>query len=52
VNQRADSYVCGISDSPLLRETIGRSLDRARARWGDREALVFAKPQCSLDLAI
>ncbi|WP_338701770.1 AMP-binding protein [Bradyrhizobium sp. 26S5] len=37
---KADSYVCGISDTPLLGETIGRSLDRARVRWGDREALV------------
>src|ERR1700741_2821370 len=37
---KADSYVCGISDTPLLGETIGRSLDRARERWGDREALV------------
>ncbi|MGQ0682977.1 AMP-binding protein [Bradyrhizobium sp.] len=36
----ADSYVCGISDAPLLGETIGRSLDRAVSRWGDREALV------------
>jgi fatty-acyl-CoA synthase len=40
VSERADSYVCGISDTPLLGETIGRSLDRARERWGDREALV------------
>jgi len=40
VSERADSYVCGISDTPLLGETIGRSLDRARQRWGDREALV------------
>jgi len=37
---KADSYVCGISDTPLLGETIGRSLDRAVQRWGDREALV------------
>ena len=36
----ADSYVCGISDAPLLGDTIGRSLDRAARRWGDREALV------------
>ena len=36
----SDSYVCGISDAPLLGETIGRSLDKAVARWGDREALV------------
>src|SRR5690349_17078289 len=38
--ERADSYVCGISDAPLLGETIGRSLDRAVQRWGNREALV------------
>ncbi|MBN9012209.1 MAG: AMP-binding protein, partial [Rhizobiales bacterium] len=35
-----DSYVCGISDAPLLGETIGTALERAVARWGDREALV------------
>src|SRR5262245_9296448 len=35
-----DSYVCGISDAPLLGETIGGSLDQAAARWGDLEALV------------
>jgi fatty-acyl-CoA synthase len=40
VGERADSYVCGVSDTPLLGETIGRSLGRARERWGDREALV------------
>ena len=37
---KADSYVCGISDTPLLGDTIGRSLDRAVRRWRDREALV------------
>ena len=37
---KADSYVCGIADAPLLGDTIGRSLDRAVRRWGDREALV------------
>ena len=36
----ADSYVCGIADAPLLGDTIGRSLDQAVRRWGDREALV------------
>ena len=35
-----DSYVCGISDAPLLGDTIGRCLDQAARRWGDREALV------------
>lgn len=37
---KADSYVCGISDTPLLGDTIGRSLDLAVRRWGGREALV------------
>jgi fatty-acyl-CoA synthase len=37
---KADSYVSGISDAPLLGETIGHALDRAVERWGDREALV------------
>ncbi|WP_291617425.1 AMP-binding protein [Bradyrhizobium sp.] len=36
----ANSYVCGISDAPLLGDTIGDSLDKAVQRWGDREALV------------
>jgi fatty-acyl-CoA synthase len=35
-----DSYVCGISDAPLLGDTIGRSLDSAVRRWANREALV------------
>ncbi len=38
--EKSDSYVCGISDAPLLGDTIGRSLDRAVQRWGNREALV------------
>src|SRR5580693_6035179 len=36
----AGSYVCGIADAPLLGDTIGRSLDNAARRWGNREALV------------
>ena len=35
-----DSYVSGISEVPLLGTTIGRSLDLAARRWGEREALV------------
>ncbi|MBR1176795.1 AMP-binding protein [Bradyrhizobium sp. KB893862 SZCCT0404] len=37
---KSDSYVCGVSDTPLLGDTIGRSLDHAVRRWGKREALV------------
>ena len=34
------SYVHGTSGTPLLGETIGAALDRAAARWPDRDALV------------
>src|SRR5207302_3158891 len=40
VTDNTDSYVCGVADMPLLGITIGRSLDQAARRWGDREALV------------
>jgi fatty-acyl-CoA synthase len=34
------SYASGISDTPLLGETIGANFERTVARFGDREALV------------
>ena len=34
------SYVHGTSSVPLLGETIGAALDRAAARFGDRDALI------------
>ncbi len=34
------SYASGISDTPLLGDTIGDNLDRTAARFGDRDALV------------
>ncbi|MGH9697185.1 MAG: AMP-binding protein, partial [Bryobacteraceae bacterium] len=40
MTEMADSYVCGTADVPLLGITIGRSLDHAARRWGEREALV------------
>jgi len=40
VTETASSYVCGVADAPLLGDTIGRCLDQAAARWGDREALI------------
>ena len=40
MTEKADSYVCGVADAPLLGDTIGRSLDPAARRWADREALV------------
>jgi fatty-acyl-CoA synthase len=40
VTEKADSYVCGTADVPLLSITIGRSLDHAARRRGDRAVLV------------
>ncbi|MFF0749343.1 AMP-binding protein [Streptomyces sp. NPDC004267] len=34
------SYAHGVSDTPLLGDTIGANLDRAVATWPEREALV------------
>ncbi len=34
------SYVHGVSPTPLLGETIGANLERAVARWPDRDAVV------------
>ena len=45
LTEKADSYVCGISDAPLLGETIGRALDLAVRRWGSRDALVSPSHQ-------
>ena len=51
LTELADSYVCGISDAPLLGETIGHSLDKAVRRWGDRAGAGFAEPWRPLDMA-
>lgn len=34
------SYASGVSETPLLGDTIGQNLERAVAAYGDREALV------------
>ncbi|MFZ5871312.1 MAG: AMP-binding protein [Actinomycetota bacterium] len=39
------SYASGVSDVPLLGETIGANFERAVARFGDREALVDCATQ-------
>ena len=36
----ADSYVCGVSDAPLIYRTIGQTLDDAVRRLPDRPALI------------
>ena len=45
MTKTADSYVCGIADAPLLGQTIGRSLDAAAQRWGNRDALISPSHQ-------
>jgi fatty-acyl-CoA synthase len=36
----AFSYVCGVSDAPLIYQTIGETLDEAVRRFSDRPALI------------
>src|SRR6266498_3107963 len=40
MSDHAPSYTSGISDVPLLGETIGQNLERTVSAYGDREALV------------
>ncbi|HVO04688.1 MAG TPA: AMP-binding protein [Candidatus Cybelea sp.] len=40
MSEQSMSYVSGISDTPLLGETIGQALDNAAAKWGERAALI------------
>ncbi len=47
----AASYVHGASCTPLLGTTIGRFLDRAVQRWGDRPALVVREQNVRLSYA-
>jgi len=35
-----NSYVCGISDQPLIYQTIGDAFDQAVEQWADKEAIV------------
>ena len=34
------SYVHGVSETPLIGDTIGGHFDKAAARWGERDALI------------
>lgn len=37
---RDQSYVCGVSTTPLMYKTIGQALDDAAARWPECDALI------------
>lgn len=45
----AESYVCGVSDAPLLYQTIGAALDEAVRRYPDRPALISRHQAIRLD---
>eukprot|EP01037_Dinobryon_pediforme_P016070 gene16070-16242_t len=47
----AMSYASGVSQQPLLGETIGQSLDRTAARWPDALALVVRSQSIRLTWA-
>ncbi len=38
-----DSFVCGVSDAPLIYQTIGETLDEAVRRFADRPALIVRR---------
>src|SRR5919197_2692549 len=45
------SYASGVAGKPLIGETIGENLERAVARFGEREALVVRHQQVRLKYA-
>src|ERR671923_2442848 len=45
------SYASGVASKPLIGETIGENLERAVARFGDREALVVRHQDVPLTYA-
>jgi fatty-acyl-CoA synthase len=45
------SYASGVATTPLIGETIGENLERAVARFGDREALVVRHQDVRLTYA-
>ncbi|OFX00654.1 MAG: AMP-binding protein [Alphaproteobacteria bacterium RIFCSPHIGHO2_12_FULL_63_12] len=47
----AQSYVCGVSDTPLIYQTIGRALDEAVRRFGDRPALIVRRQNLRMTYA-
>lgn len=51
MGKSAESYVCGVSDAPLLYRTIGAALDETVARFGSRPALVVRRQNVRLTYA-
>lgn len=51
MGKNASSYVCGVSDAPLIYQTIGEALDDAARRFGDRPALIARRQNIRLTYA-
>lgn len=51
MTKAAQSYVCGVSDAPLIYQTIGDALDSAVARHGDRTALIVRRQNVRMTYA-
>ncbi|HNR76791.1 MAG TPA: AMP-binding protein, partial [Parvularculaceae bacterium] len=47
----AESYVCGVSDAPLIYQTIGGALDAAAERFAERPALIVRHQKIRLSYA-
>ncbi|MCB2098580.1 MAG: AMP-binding protein, partial [Parvularculaceae bacterium] len=47
----AESYVCGVSDAPLIYQTVGAALDSAVERFADRPALIVRHQNVRLSYA-
>jgi len=43
MTEAAQSYVCGVSDAPLIYQTIGDVLDSAVNKFGERPALIVRR---------
>ncbi|MEK7266506.1 MAG: AMP-binding protein, partial [Pseudomonadota bacterium] len=48
---KEQSYVCGVSDAPLIYKTIGQTLDEAVRRYGDRPALIVRHQNVQMSYA-
>ncbi len=51
VGLMAESYVCGVSDAPLIYQTIGGALDAAAERFAERPALIVRHQNIRLSYA-
>ncbi len=51
MTETAESYVCGVSDEPLIYQTVGGALDAAARRFGDRPALIVRRQNVRMTYA-